>query len=60
MNNIPDCCYEYRYESEMAKVVDTCSECGCNIYEGDEYYDINGLILCQNCLSDYKREAQAE
>lgn len=57
MSNLPDCCYEYRYEAPEAEVVDKCSDCDCDIHEGEEYYDINGLILCKNCLNYYKKEA---
>lgn len=57
MSNLPDCCYEYRYEAPEAEVIDVCSDCDCDIHIGEEYYDINGLILCEDCLNHYKKEA---
>lgn len=58
MNNIPDCMYNYRYEFEKASIVDNCCNCDCNICEGDEYYDIDGIILCEECIRDYKYTAE--
>lgn len=26
---------------------------GCNIYEGDDYYDVNGYIVCEDCKIKY-------
>lgn len=26
---------------------------GCNIYEGDYYYDVNGYIVCEDCKIKY-------
>jgi len=59
MNNVPDCMYDYRYdryEGYESEIVDKCSVCDCDIYEGETYYDIDGLILCEECLSDYRKE----
>ncbi|MBE6066134.1 MAG: hypothetical protein E7211_00320 [Clostridium lundense] len=60
MDNIPDCCYDYRYEAPTAKIVDTCIDCGEFIYEGEEYYDIRGMIICSKCMSEYKRESEID
>ena len=41
-----------------AEVVEICCECGIKIYEGDDYYDIDGTILCEDCTAGYKRTAE--
>ena len=33
-----------------------CDCCGCALYEGDYFYDINGERICEDCLIDgYRR-----
>ena len=54
---LPNCCYDYRYEADEASIVDRCCECGANIYEGEECYDIHGEIICEDCMDDFKKEA---
>ena len=34
-----------------------CDECGEEIYEGDDYYNIGGNIFCENCVNAGKRVA---
>ena len=37
-----------------------CSICGCEIWEGDEFYTIDGAI-CEDCLNDeYRKIASFE
>lgn len=37
-----------------------CCVCGSEIYEGDEYYEINGDIYCEECIeSEFKKTAEA-
>jgi hypothetical protein len=31
-------------------------DCGCIIAEGDYYYEINDFTICEDCLSDARRE----
>ena len=33
-------------------VVHKCAHCGAEIYEGDEYYEIDGVSYCEDCLYD--------
>ncbi|KEI94451.1 hypothetical protein N496_20205 (plasmid) [Clostridium botulinum A2B3 87] len=40
---------------EHLKAVDLCSECKYNIYFGEIYYDIQGKIICQDCINIYKK-----
>lgn len=36
----------------------TCENCNCEIFEDDEYYEIGGQILCEDCVRDiYRRFA---
>lgn len=35
-----------------------CSECGETIYEGDEYYDIFGEQICEDCIIALVRTAE--
>lgn len=53
--NAMDNMYQYRYEASKPKVIDTCQECGYDIYEGQEYYDIYGKILCDECVENFKK-----
>jgi len=39
--------------SHRRLVVDRCDICGYSILEGDEYYDFDGDIVCEECLLDY-------
>lgn len=53
--NIPESMYDYRHERESEKQIDICDICGCSIYEEQEYYDINGKIICQECILEFKK-----
>lgn len=37
----------------------TCEDCGCDICDGDDYYDIAGTILCEDCIDNYKFTANS-
>ena len=37
-----------------------CSCCGEAIYEGDDCYDIDGDIWCEECILDARKEAEFE
>lgn len=53
-----ECMYDYRHDrmEDKAKaiIVDRCDICCCDIYEGEEYYDILGTTICDDCISDFK------
>lgn len=42
------------------KAVCECSECGDEIYVGEEYYMIHGSPWCENCIEQCKTEASEE
>ena len=31
----------------------SCEMCGCEMYPDDEYYDVNGALLCPECANDW-------
>ena len=39
--------------AEEEKALLECSKCGCDIREGDEYYHIDNLDMCEECFSEY-------
>lgn len=54
INNLEDCMYSYRYESDCDEHTETCDQCGEDICYGDEYWDISGDIYCSYCLEGYR------
>ena len=38
----------------------TCDHCGGEIYEGEEYYYIDGQYICEDCLSDFAEKYFAD
>lgn len=58
--NLPDCSYDYRELENEEIEIDTCSECGCSIYQGEEYYDIGGQVLCCDCIYYFKKTAELQ
>ena len=41
-----------RYHGE-AEVIGKCEHCGDDIYEGEDYYDIEGEIIHEDCLREW-------
>lgn len=60
MDKLPNCMYDYRYEAPKAKVINTCTRCGGDICEGDEYYQFGTDVICEKCVNDYIREFKRE
>lgn len=50
---LPDTMYDYRPEQPQAIEVDRCSQCGRSIFQGEEYYDFGGEVVCEECLDEY-------
>lgn len=48
-----DSMYDHRYERPLAMVVDACTECGEDIYEGETYYTFGVVNVCEDCIDDY-------
>lgn len=38
-----------RIDPQEVKECFLCDECECEIYEGEEYYETEGLRLCEDC-----------
>lgn len=32
--------------------VEICNDCGCEIYEGDKFYNGNDSTICKDCMED--------
>lgn len=32
------------------EVVEVCDDCGRDLYEGDMVIEVNGMILCEDCI----------
>ena len=45
---------------EEAKRVFTCDYCENDVYEGDDYYDINGWRICEDCIDKFLKTAEVE
>ena len=44
--------------ADEPKLVHSCDICWkSNIFEGDTYYDLDGLIVCEDCMINSKKEA---
>lgn len=37
-----------------------CVNCGYKIYDGNEYYDIDGDIWCEDCIDERHKTAEVE
>lgn len=48
--------YEAEQERKLAKLP-VCDDCGEHIQD-DHYYDIDGYIICPDCLKKYKKDTE--
>jgi len=37
-----------------------CDDCGCEIYEGEEYFNTESGFLCENCFDEYIANIRAD
>lgn len=52
---------KHKEDDEMfGKVVHICECNDCEIYEGEDYYDINGTIICEYCIHEYLKTAEVD
>lgn len=42
------------------KVFYCCEDCGCEIYDGNEYYEDNQDYVCENCFDKRQEEYKFE
>lgn len=52
MIHVPD----YKLQPEEANTYCICESCGCDIYEGEDYYYIDEVDVCDSCIWDYVRQ----
>lgn len=55
MSKLPESMYDYRYENPEPKQIGACSGCGCGIYVGDDYYQIDNKAYCEDCKNKFKK-----
>lgn len=48
------------YEARSQTPVMQCDYNGCDILEGQDYYNIGGDIVCEDCLIDYMKAFKEE
>lgn len=46
-------------EADGTRTAAWCDRCGEEIYEGTDFYRVNGETVCEDCLCDYARELLA-
>lgn len=56
--NIPDPIDLFeQHDREQQQQLESCPRCDyCDYYIQDYYYDLNGDIICQDCMNDYFRK----
>lgn len=42
------------------KIEINCSNCGADIYEGNEYFNLEGYDLCEDCFDEIQRKEKNE
>lgn len=50
MNWLPDDVTEDMIDPDEPKRVGECCECGCDIYQGDEAYEFDCELYCEDCV----------
>jgi hypothetical protein len=47
-------------DEHSRKLAYICDINSCSIYDGDEYYDINGVVICEHCMKSSRQIAEAQ
>lgn len=55
-----DFLYKGKYKPTEIDVVLTCSNCGDDIFDGDNYYDLGNEDLCEDCVLGCKVTAHKD
>lgn len=50
----------YWLEPPTPDTVGYCSECGQDIYAGEDVWEIKGELYCEYCMDSFKKEAENE
>lgn len=48
--------FEPRLDPPKPEVIAICMECGEAIYAGDEWYTIEGIDYCEECVNRFKHK----
>ena len=51
-------CHQSCPNASEPEAVFICAECGEDICEGDEYYDVLGEQFCETCIEKFRRVAE--
>lgn len=43
-------------DPQRACAIAHCDRCGAALYDGDEFYAVNGCVVCEDCLPGFARE----
>lgn len=47
-------------DPQESRVIITCNFCGNNIYDGQDYFETEGNILCENCFDEQQSNEKSE
>ena len=47
-------------EERERKTIAYCDNCSCDILEGEEYYRIDNIAICTDCIHEYLTIAETE
>ena len=54
--NVTENMYQYRYEREKVKTLETCKMCGYKVHEGEYFYLLGDEYICDECILDYLKQ----
>lgn len=46
---------DYDPPEDNRELITICYECSEYIREGDTYYEIMGIAICENCIEDFRK-----
>ena len=52
--------FEDTREEPQPVIVTECSNCGQDIFEGEEYYLVDGNKYCENCMEGFRKVGSLE
>ena len=55
---LTDFLYNGSYEMPTAQPIHSCYDCGDYIYDGEHYYEIDGCIVCEDCIVNFRKVAE--
>ena len=52
--------FEDTREEPQPVIVTECSNCGQDIFEGEEYYLVDGNNYCENCMEGFRKVGEID